>query len=312
MTSAPPIVTLTLNPALDLSTATDRVVPEHKLRCTAGRTDAGGGGINVSRVIGRLGGRTLAVYAVGGPTGEALRRLVDAERMPGLAIPIEGPTRQNVTVDESSTGRQFRFVLPGAPMAEAEWSACLDAAASAVVEGGYLVASGSLAPGIPTDVYARLARSMREQGVRLVVDASGPALAAALEQGVHLVKPSGRELGELVGRELPDREAKVAAAQELVARGAAQIVALTLGGDGAVLVSAEGVVHQSVPPIEVRSTVGAGDSFLAAMVLRMAQGRSPLEAFRAGVAAGSATAMSEGTGLCARDDVERLERQLAG
>ncbi|WAB82486.1 1-phosphofructokinase family hexose kinase [Microcella daejeonensis] len=308
MTSAPPIVTLTLNPALDLSTATERVVPEHKLRCSAGRTDAGGGGINVSRVIGRLGGRTLAVYAVGGPTGEALRRLVDAERMPGLAIPIEGPTRQNVTVDESSTGRQFRFVLPGAPMTEAEWSACLDAAASAVVEGGYLVASGSLAPGIPTDVYARLARSMREQGVRLVVDASGPALA----EGVHLVKPSGRELGELVGRELPDREAKVRAAQELVARGSAQNVALTLGGDGAVLVTAEGVVEQSVPPVEVRSTVGAGDSFLAAMVLRMAQGRPLLEAFRAGVAAGTATAMSEGTGLCTRVDVERLERQLAG
>ena len=312
MTEPAPIVTLTLNPALDLSTATERVDPEHKLRCTTGRTEAGGGGINVSRVIARLGGPTLAVYAAGGPTGEALHRLVDAEGMPGLAIPIEGPTRQNVTVDESSTGRQFRFVLPGAPMAEAEWGACLDAAESAVVDGGWLVASGSLAPGIPHDAYARLARRMRARGVRLVVDASGPALAAALDEGVHLVKPSGRELGELVGRELPDREAKVAAALELVARGAAQVVALTLGADGAVLVSAEGVVPQSVPPVEVRSTVGAGDSFLAAMVLRMAQGRPLLEAFRAGVAAGTATAMSEGTGLCTRADVERLERQLEG
>jgi len=310
-TTAPPIVTLTFNPALDVSTSTERVEPEHKLRCTPGRTDAGGGGVNVSRVIQRLGGDSLAVYAIGGATGEAYRRLLEAEGLVGLAMPIEGSTRQDVTIDESSTGRQFRFVLPGPTFGEAEWRRCLNAVVSVLVPGGYLVASGSLAPGIPDDVYARLARAARDRGAHCVVDASGPALQAALAEGVWLVKPSGRELGELVGRALPDRDAKVDAARELIARGAAEVVALTLGGDGAVLVTAEGVQHQEVPRVEVRSTVGAGDSFLAAMVLRLAQGRTMLEAFRAGVAAGSATTMSAGTQLCERADVERLEAQLA-
>lgn len=142
------------------------------------------------------------------------------------------------------------------------------------------------------------------------MDASGPALAAALAEGVHLVKPSARELGELVGRALPTLDDRVEAARELVDRGSAEVVALTLGGDGAVLVTREGVTRLEVPKVEVRSTVGAGDSFLAALVLRLAQGRTLDEAFRAGVAAGTATAMTEATELCHRDDVERLEAQL--
>ena len=305
------IVTLTVNPALDVSTSTEHVAPEHKLRCGPSRTDAGGGGINVSRVIHRLGGQSLAIYAVGGPTGQAYRQLLEADGIIGRAIPIRGSTRENVTIDETATGRQFRFVLQGPFMSEGEWGACLDATLRTMVPGGLVVASGSLAPGVPDDFYARIAREARVQGVRCVVDASGPALAAALAEGVFLVKPSGRELGELVGRELPDVGAKVDAARELVARRSAQVVALTLGGDGAVLVTAEGVTRLEVPKVEVHSTVGAGDSFLAAMVLRLAQGRDLASAFRAGVAAGTATAMTEATELCHRDDVERLEALLA-
>lgn len=307
---AAPIVTLTINPALDLSTSTERVEPEHKLRCGPSRTDAGGGGVNVSRVIHRLGGQSIAIYAVGGPTGQAYRQLLEADGIIGRAIPIEGSTRQNITIDELSTGKQFRFVLQGPHLTTDEWSDGLAATLRAMTPGGYLVASGSLSPGVPDDFYARVARAAKSHGVRCIVDASGPALAAALAEGVHLVKPSARELGELVGRALPTIDDRVDAARELVARGAAEVVALTLGGDGAVLVTADGVTHLKVPPVEVKSTVGAGDSFLAALVLRLAQGRTLDEAFRAGVAAGSATAMTEATELCHRDDVERLEAQL--
>lgn len=285
-----PVVTLTVNPALDVSTSTERVEPEHKLRCGPSRTDAGGGGVNVSRVIHRLGGQSIAIYAVGGPTGQAYRQLLEA--------------------DELSTGRQFRFVLQGPHLTTDEWIECLAATQRAMTPGGYVVASGSLSPGMPDDFYARIARAATAIGARCIVDASGPALAAALREGVHLVKPSGRELGELVGRALPDLESRVEAAREIVARGASEIVALTLGGDGAVLVTAEGVTRLEVPPVEVHSTVGAGDSFLAALVLRLAQGRDLDAAFRAGVAAGTATAMTEATELCHRDDVERLEAQL--
>jgi len=174
-----------------------------------------------------------------------------------------------------------------------------------------VVPSGSLAPGIPDDFYARVARRARKLGVRCIVDASGDALAAAVDEGVYLVKPSGRELGELVGATVMTIDEKVEAARELVKRGRVEVVALTLGADGAALITAEGVTRLASPPITVRSTVGAGDSFLAAMVLRLAQGHDLAAAFRGGVAAGAATATTEATELCHRADVERFELELA-
>jgi 6-phosphofructokinase 2 len=247
---------------------------------------------------------------VGGATGQAYRQLLEAEGIIGLAIGIAGSTRQNVTVDETSTGQQFRFVPQGPQLTESEWMLCLTATDAAMSLGGYVVPSGSLAPGMPDDSYARIAHRAHELGVRCVVDASGDALAAAVEEGVYLVKPSGRELGELVGVSLASIDEKVQAARELVARGRVEVVALTLGGDGAALVTAEGVTRLASPPITVRSTVGAGDSSLAAMVLRLAQGYDLAAAFRAGVAASAATATTAATELCHRDDVERFERDL--
>jgi len=310
-TTLRPILTLTVNPALDISTSTDNVVGEHKLRCGRSRLDPGGGGINVSRVIQRLGGQTLAIYAAGGPTGEAYRRLIEAEGIPTVIVPIAGSTRESFTVDETTTGKQFRFVLQGPDITEPEWRACLARVAESIPHGGYVVASGSLPPGAPDDFYARVARLAREHDARCVVDASGPALAAALAEGVFLVKPSARELGELVGSALDTEDSRVAAASTLVARGSAEYVALTLGGAGAVLASASGVMRLPVPQVEVQSTVDAGDSFLGAFVLRIAQGHDAAAAFRAAVAAGSATAMTPATELCHRSDVERLEAELA-
>ncbi|WP_218925618.1 1-phosphofructokinase family hexose kinase [Microcella indica] len=311
--SAPPmpIVTLTINPALDVSTSTERVRPEHKMRCGPSRVDPGGGGINVSRVIRRLGGQSTAIYALGGPTGQAYRQLLEAEGIIGRVIPIGGSTRENVTIDETSTGDQFRFVLQGPELSDREWQAALDATEDASRLGGYVVLSGSLAPGVPDDFYAQATRAAHRHGARAVVDASGEALEAALDEGVFLIKPSGRELGELVGATLTTIEDRVAAAEELVRRGSVETVALTLGGDGAVLVNREGTTRLRPPPIEVASTVGAGDSFLAGVVLRLAEGRDIAEAFRAGVAAGAAAAMTAATELCHRDDVERLESELA-
>ena len=306
-----PIVTLTVNPALDVSTSTEAVQPEHKMRCGPSRVDAGGGGVNVSRVIERLGGHSTAIYAVGGATGQAYRQLLEAEGIIGRAIAIDGSTRENVTIDETSTGKQFRFVLQGPTLSDTEWQQCVSATEAAMHLGGYVVPSGSLAPGVPDDFYARIARRARELGVRCVVDASGAALAAAVAEGVYLVKPSGRELGELVGAPTLTIDEKIEAARELVGRGRVEVVALTLGGDGAVLVTADSVTRLASPPITVRSTVGAGDSFLAAMVLRLAQGHDLAAAFRAGVAAGAATATTEATELCHRDVVEQFERDLA-
>ncbi|UYN83183.1 MAG: 1-phosphofructokinase family hexose kinase [Microcella sp.] len=306
-----PIVTLTINPALDVSTSTVTVRPEHKMRCGPSRVDPGGGGVNVSRVIERLGGSSTAIYAVGGATGQAYRQLLEAEGIIGRAVAIEGSTRENLTIDETSTGKQFRFVLQGPTLSDDEWQRCLTATEAAMHWGGYVVPSGSLAPGVPDDLYARVARRARELGVRCIVDASGAALAAALDEGVYMVKPSGRELGELVGSPVSTIDEKTEAARQLVAEQKTEVVALTLGGDGAVLVTSERAVHVPTVPITVRSTVGAGDSFLAALVLRLAQGRDLDSAFRAGIAAGAATSTTEATELCHRADVEHFEEQLA-
>ncbi|GGG69462.1 phosphofructokinase [Kocuria dechangensis] len=310
-TSAKPILTLTVNPALDLSTWTERVVSGHKLRCGTSRLDPGGGGVNVARVVQRLGGHALAVYTAGGATGEAYRRLIESERVPTLVVPIQGSTRQNFTVDETATGEQFRFVLEGPELSDAEWRACLALVAESIPVGGYVVASGSLPPGVPEDFYARVARLAREREARCIVDASGPALAEALAEGVFMIKPSRRELGLHVGAVLDTEQSQVEAASALVADGSAEYVALTLGDAGAVLAARSGVLRLAVPAVRVVSTVGAGDSFVGAFVLRLAQGLPVDAAFRAGVAAGSATAMTPATELCHRADVERLEAELS-
>ncbi|WP_026549320.1 1-phosphofructokinase family hexose kinase [Arthrobacter sp. Br18] len=309
--SAKPILTLTVNPALDVSTSTGRVISGHKLRCGTSRLDPGGGGVNVSRVIQRLGGQTLAIHTAGGPTGEAYRRLIEAEHIPSLVVPIHGSTRQNFTVDETATEKQFRFVLEGPELTEAEWRACLSVVAESIPVGGYVVASGSLPPGVPEDFYARIARLARKGGAHCIVDTSGAALAQALAEGVFLVKPSRRELGEHVNAALDSEQSQIEAASALIADGSAEYVALTLGEAGAMLATKSGVIRLPVPSVQVLSTVGAGDSFLGALVLRLAQGHPIEVAFRAAVAAGSATAMTPATELCHRRDVERLEAELS-
>lgn len=307
-----PIVTLTMNPALDVSSTVERVVSEHKLRCGPSRFDPGGGGVNVSRAIRNLGGSSIAVYPLGGPTGQAYRGFLEEAGVVGRVITIAGNTRESFTVDETSTGEQFRFVLQGPEFREPEWRACLSVVGDHLPVGGFLVASGSLPPGVPEDFYAQLARICADHDIRLVVDASGPALAAALDEGVFLIKPSRDELVELVDApgEL-DRPEQVEAAHSIVADGRAEVVALTLGASGAILVTADDELHLPTPQIEVASAVGAGDAFLAGLVLRLAEGRPIAEAFRTAVAAGSATAMLPATELCRAEDVARLESELA-
>jgi 6-phosphofructokinase 2 len=264
----------------------------------------------VARTIRRLGGDALAIYAVGGLTGATYRELLEAEGVPSLAVPVAGMTRESFTVDETDSGEQFRFVLQGPELSEAEWQGCLATLEGAIAPGGYVVASGSLPPGVPADFYARVARLAHQHDARSIVDASGEALDAALAEGVYLVKPSRRELSELVGRELNTEKSEVDAASELVARGSAELVALTLGKAGAVLASASGVIRLPVPKVRVQSVVGAGDGFLGAFVWRLSQGRDPESAFRSAVAAGSATAAKLATDMCTLAEVEALETVL--
>ena len=300
------ILTVTMNPAVDVSTSAAQVTPTHKLRCAAPRHFPGGGGINVARVVQRLGGDVAALYPVGGLPGQQLRRMVDDEGVRSLCLDIGGDTRESFSVLDRARQQEYRFVLPGPVLTSAEWQACLDRIAALTPPPHYLVASGSLPPGVPDDFYARLATLARALGSQFVLDSSGPALAAALGAGVFLVKPSLRELRELSGQPLASAPEWQAAAQALVAGGQAQVVALSLGERGALLVTADAVCAVPALAVPVASTTGAGDSFVGAMVWALARGDDLRSAFRHGVAAGAATLLSQGSALCQAADVRRL------
>jgi 6-phosphofructokinase 2 len=306
----PAIVTLTMNPAIDLSSTVDRVVPGHKLRCTPPRWDPGGGGINIGRAIHKLGGEAVVYYPAGGATGQALRELLDREGLDHHAIPIGGWTRINGAVLDESTRQQYRFIAPGPELSDGEWQRCLDEVAGIRPAPGYVAASGSLPPGVPDDFYARLARGARAAGSRVVLDTSGAALALALAGGVYLVKPSLRELSQLAGRELRAEPEQCEFARHLVQSGQSEVVVLSLGADGALMVWAEGSARLRPPPVVVQSTVGAGDSMLAGILLALVRRESLTAAFRFGVAAATASVMNPGTGLCDREQTERLYGRL--
>lgn len=304
------ILTVTLNPSIDVSTTTPTVTTEHKLRCTEALRDAGGGGINVARVLKRFGAPCRALYPAGGTLGTLLRRLLEREGVESETLEIRDETRESFTVLESSSGREFRFVLPGPELSPCEWQACLECVAAISPAPSYLVASGSLPRGAPDDSYARLARIARDRGSRMVLDASGPALACALEEGVYLVKPNLRELRELTGEALDDEAEWARAAEELVSKDKAEVVALSLGHRGALLTAKATLLRADALRVRIASTVGAGDSFVAAMVWQLAGGASLETAFRHAIAGGTAALLAPGTSLAHKEDTERLARQV--
>lgn len=310
----PALITLTPNPALDLATTTDRVAPTHKLRCGPVQRFAGGGGINVARVLHRLGSDVQAWALAGGAAGAQVRQLLADAGVATAIQPIAGDTRENFSVVETATGQEFRFVLPGPTLQTTEWQACLEAVDALATQPSaprWLIASGSLPPGVPPDFYARLAPGARARGTRLVVDTSGLPLAAALQAGVALVKPSLRELREVLQQPLERPADWCAAAQALVHAGQAEIVALSVGEQGAVLATREGVWQAPALSVSAATgTTGAGDCFLAALVWALDRGDAPPEALRWGVAAGAAALLAPGTALAQAADVQRLVRSV--
>jgi 6-phosphofructokinase 2 len=306
MPNVPDIATITINPAIDIFVNVAHVEPTKKLRCSAPKRDPGGGGINVARVAHRLGGSVAAIYPAGGAIGKLLQRLVEREGIDSVTTPSHVETRENFTAYEEETGEQYRFVLPGSALHRAEWEACLATLATLADKPKIVVASGSIPPGVPEDFYARVARHARTLGAKMVLDTSSVGLKAALDEGVTLIKPNITELREFTGKQLASDADCIAAARGMIADKRVEAVALTLGEDGALLITGEGAWRAEPMQIEVVSTVGAGDSFLGGMVAAIASGERLEQAFRMGVAAGSAAVMSPGTELCHEEDVRRL------
>ncbi|MCG6115427.1 MAG: 1-phosphofructokinase family hexose kinase [Mesorhizobium sp.] len=302
------ILTFTLNPSIDLFSEVAAVRPIRKMRTQKDRADPGGGGINVARVVTMLGGEAEAVFLGGGPTGDWLDRLLEEEGVPRRMLPIAGQTRVSFSVNEKSSGYDYRFVRGGPDISTDEILPCIDIAAAH--KGGYIVGSGSLPASAPPDFFTQLARKAAENGSRFVLDTSGEALKSTLsEGGVYLVKPSMGELEELVGPELDDKAA-AEAALSIVKRGQAEMVAVSMGAQGALLATCEGTIRRPTPRVKERSAIGAGDSFLGAMVWALSEGWATEDAFELGIAAGAAAVITPGTQLCRRADVEALYPKL--
>lgn len=300
------ILTLTMNPVIDKTCSVDHVVPERKLRCGPPQYRPGGGGINVSRAIKNLGGESVAFYPVGGMAGQLFQNLLLREGIQHYPVFIQGMTRESLGVSEESTGQQFQFGMPGPTLSEEEWQRCLRALSLINPKPDYIVASGSLPPGVPDDFYARVAKIANDQGSHLVLDTSGEPLRRAVDAGVHMVKVNMREAWELLGFDQKYEFQLEEAAADIVERCKCEAVIISLGAAGALGVTKEGYQRVRAPAVPVVSVIGAGDSMVAGLVLSLARGQSVRDALRFGVAAGTAAVMTPPTELCRREDTERL------
>jgi 6-phosphofructokinase 2 len=303
------IVTLTINPAVDVSTSVKKMVPFTKMRCAQAHRDPGGGGINVARVLKRLGMEPTAIYTAGGATGELLATLVQGEDVRSIVIPTLNDTREDITIFDETTREQFRLVFPGAPVSDVEWQECLTAIARITPQPAFVIASGSLPAGVPHDFFGRVVQASKAPS-KTIVDTSGPFLKAALEAGVYLIKPSLREFQELAGIASTNETTLVEAARRLLDRYRIEVIALSMGPQGALLITRDMAMRANGLPIEPASVSGAGDSFLGAMVWSLANNSGLDVALRYGVAGGSAALFNPGTELCRPEDVHRLASEV--
>lgn len=303
------ILTLTINPALDIYSRVDKVIPDEKLRCEKAKTDPGGGGVNVSRVIKRLGGESTAVFTCGGYTGNIFRTLLEQEGITQDAVEVANGLRQNIAITDISSGELYRFGFPGPDLTETEYEDVLTKL-NLYKKADYWVASGSLPPGVPNDFYSRVAAKARENEVKFILDTSGKAYSGILEEGAYLLKPNMNELEDLVGEKARDEKDREDLLLEVLEKYPIEVIILSLGGKGALLATAGKVRHYPAPSVEQISSIGAGDSMVAGIVHSLSQDMDLEKAVLYGLSCGSATIKSPGTELLQKKDVETLYKNL--
>ncbi len=299
-----------MNPVLDKSTYADFIVPEKKTRCSQPKYEPGGGGINVSRAIKKLGGESVAFFLSGGDNGKKIEQLLKEEGVDFQATEIGDNTRENLMIFDNKTGNQYRFVMPGPKVDAKCWKSILKSIEEISPKPHYLVASGSLPPGVPDDFYAKVASFAKKNDIRMVLDTSGPAMQLALEEGVHMVKPNLREMAEMLGKEVVTGMELEDAAKEFLNKEYCSVLIISLGSKGAMM-ARQNVVEYVVPPaMPVVSAVGAGDSMVAGVITGCMKGFWPEQAVRYGVAAGTAAAMTPGSELCRKEDTDKIYKWL--
>ena len=299
------IITITFNPAIDKSTSVEKLIPEKKLNCELPVYEPGGGGINVARAIKKLGGEATAVYLAGGYSGIRFTELLKGESIETIVTETQNDTRENLVVFENNTNKQFRFGMPGLKVSEPEWQAFLKSIED-IDKIDFIVASGSLPEGIPSDIFAKIALIAQDKKAKFIVDTTGEALTKAVEAGVYLIKPNLGELSSLTGKGELSVESVGKVARQLIQKGKCEVVAVSMGADGAMLVTKDLMLAIKPPKVDRKSTVGAGDSMVAGIVLSLANNKDLIESVQYGVACGTAATMNEGSELCRKEDAERL------
>ena len=301
----PSIITITFSPCIDKSTSVRALIPEKKLRCTSPKLEPGGGGINVARAIRKLGGEATAIFPSGGYTGKFFNHLLEKEGVPAVIIESANETRENIIVFDESTNDQYRFGMPGTELKESEWKQCLKSVEE-IKDAEFVIASGSLPPGVPLDIYAQLGKICKIKKAKFIVDTSREALTKAANEGVYLLKPNLGELSELAGIEWININNVETIARQVILKHNCEVIIISLGAAGALLVTATGTCRAKAPKVNRKSTVGAGDSMVAGIVYSLAGGKSLEDALRYGVTCGTAATMNPGTELCNKRDADAL------
>ena len=300
------ITTLTLNPALDKSAQVDQFVPEQKLKCHSIQYQAGGGGVNISRVLHTLQVKNKCIFTSGGDTGLYLKNLLVKENIDLKTIAVNSWTRENLSIVDTKTELQYRFGMPGNDLNTSDIELIKTELTNEVKDNSILVLSGSLSEKTPSNLYATLLKMLAGKNVKVVIDTSGQALIETLKENVYLVKPNQRELAQLAGKEFLSKNEQEDFAMELINSKKAKLVVVSMGARGAFLASSEGIFYKSAPSVKVRSTIGAGDSMVAGMVYAIQQGLSSEEILKWGVVCGVATTMTEGTNLASQENINKV------
>jgi 6-phosphofructokinase 2 len=299
------IVTITFSPCIDKSTSVAALISEKKLRCNTPKLEPGGGGINVSRALKKLGGDSIAVFPSGGYTGKFFNQLMENENINTVMIDTINETRENIIVLDESSNSQYRFGMPGTELMNLEWQRCLEAVQE-ITEVAFIIASGSLPPGVPLNIYAQLAKIAKTKQAKFMVDTAGEALKEVVEEGLYLLKPNIGELSMLAGKEKLSIADAIKFAKEIIDKGNCEVMVISIGAEGAILLTKNLTETIKPPQVERKSTVGAGDSLVAGIVYYLSIGKNILQATKYGVACGTAATMNSGTELCKKEDADKL------
>lgn len=305
------VLTITINPCVDKSSTVKGIVPTKKLRCDSPKYEPGGGGVNVSRALKKLDVESLALFTSGGRTGKLLEELLLEEKVETFPFNIENETRENFIVVDTLNNHQFRFGFPGETISKTEQKKFFNTIESLKEFPEITVISGSLPEGVDPGFLKDIIQICKHKNSNVIVDTSGKSLEIAVEEGVYLLKPNLGELATLTGSDELTGSTKDKAAMDLIKKGAAEVIVVSSGSSGATLYHGNEKIYQSAPHVKVRSTVGAGDSMVAGMVSILAKSGSMEEMLRMGIACGSATTMSEGTGLFKVENVNKILEELS-